>query len=90
MAKLLKKEISSIKKDLINYLKIGNPLISELKKLPLNKSLLEVGLIDSFGVIEIVIYIEKKYKIKIKNDELTKAKFGSINKMVKLIFLKIK
>jgi len=82
--------ITKIRNDLINFLKIGNPLISELKKIPLDKSLLESGHIDSFGVIEIVIYLEKKYKIKINNDELTKSKFGSLNKMSKLVFNKLK
>ncbi len=89
MAKELDK-ILKIRNDLINYLKIGNPLIAELKDIPLDKSLLELGYIDSFGVIEIVMYLEKKYKIKIKNDELTKAKFGSLNKMSKLVFNKLK
>jgi len=82
--------IIKVRNDLINFLKIGNPLISELKKIPLDKSLLELGYIDSFGVIEIVIYLEKKYKIKIKNDELTKSKFGSLNKMSKLVSNKLK
>mgnify|MGYP001320950636 FL=1 len=89
MAKELDK-IFKIRNDLINYLKIGNPLISELKEIPLDKSLLELGYIDSFGVIEIVMYLEKKYKIKIRNDELTKSKFGSLNKMSKLVFNKLK
>ena len=89
MAKELDK-ILKIRNDLINYLKIGNPLISELKEIPLDKSLLELGYIDSFGVIEIVMYLEKKYKIKIRNDELTKSKFGSLNKMSKLVFNKLK
>ncbi len=89
MAKELDK-ILKIRNDLINYLKIGNPLISELKKIPLNKSLLELGYVDSFGVVEIVIYLEKKYKVKIKNEELTKSKFGSLNKMSKLVFDKLK
>ena len=89
MAKELDK-ILKIRNDLINYLKIGNPLIAELKEIPFDKSLLELGYIDSFGVIEIVMYLEKKHKIKIKNDELTKAKFGSLNKMSKLVFNKLK
>ena len=45
-----------ILKDLIDYLKKGNPLIRNRKNIPLDKSLLELGLIDSFGVIEIITY----------------------------------
>ena len=79
-----------ILKDLLIYLKKGNPIISKLKKIPLNKSLVELGYLDSFGVIEIITYFEKKYKIKINDNEITKKKFGSITKMVNLVFVKIK
>ena len=78
-----------ILKDLIDYLKKGNPLIRNRKNIPLDKSLLELGLIDSFGVIEIITYLEKKYKIKINDNEITKGKFGSLNKMSKLVSEKI-
>lgn len=78
-----------ILKDLIDYLKKGNPLIRNRKNIPLDKSLLELGLIDSFGVIEIITYLEKKYKIRINDNEITKEKFGSLNKMSKLVSEKI-
>ena len=78
-----------ILKDLIDYLKKGNPLIRNKKNIPLDKSLLELGLIDSFGVIEIISYLEKKYKIRINDNEITKEKFGSLNKMSKLVSEKI-
>ena len=74
-----------ILKEIINYLNQSSPIIKNLKKLPMNESLLELGYLDSFGVIDLVSFIEKKYKIEIKDDELTKEKFGSINKMVNLI-----
>ena len=48
-----------------------------------------MGLIDSFGVIEIISYLEKKYKIRINDNEITKEKFGSLNKMSKLVSEKI-
>ena len=78
-----------ILKDLIDYLKKGNPLIRNRKNIPLDKSLLEMGLIDSFGVIEIISYLEKKYKIRINDNEITKEKFGSLNKMSMLVSEKI-
>ena len=78
-----------ILKDLIDYLKKGNPLIRNRKNIPLDKSLLEMGLMNSFGVIEIISYLEKKYKIRINDNEITKEKFGSLNKMSKLVSEKI-
>jgi acyl carrier protein len=83
------KKQNNIEKNLIDFLKKGNPLIKKLKLIPKDKSLVELGLVDSFGVIEIIGYFEKKYKIKIKDSEITKEKFGSINKMTKLVQEKI-
>ena len=80
---------NNIEKNLIDFLKKGNPLIKKLRVIPKDKSLVELGLVDSFGVIELIGYFEKKYKIKIEDSEITKEKFGSINKMIKLVQKKI-
>ena len=85
----MKKNKEKILKELQVYLNQSSPIIKNTKNLPLNKSLLELGYLDSFGVIDLVSFIEKKYKIKVENDELSKEKFGSMNKMVNLIFEKI-
>ena len=74
---------------LITYLKKGNPSLDKIKDIPMDKSLVELGYMDSFGVIDTVTFIENKWKIKIEDEELTKEKFGSINKMVNLICQKI-
>tara|TARA_Y100000389_G_C17463542_1_gene523615 strand:- start:365 stop:637 length:273 start_codon:yes stop_codon:yes gene_type:complete len=83
-------KIIQIQKKIITYLKTGNPLLQNKKKIPIDKSLLELGLIDSFGVIELVGFIEKNFKIQINDNELTKQKFGSILKMSKLISNKLR
>ena len=46
-----------IKKDLIGYLKKGNPVLNKMKDLPTEKSLVELVYIDSFGVIDVVTYL---------------------------------
>ena len=81
--------IKEIEVDLIKYLKSGNPLIAKLDEIPKNDSLVELGYIDSFGIIDLVTYFEKQWKIKIENEEITVEHFGSINKMIKLINQKI-
>ena len=80
----------TIKSDLLSFLKKGNPMIAKQKGFPYDKSLIELGLMDSFGVIEVITYLEKKYKISVDDDEITKEKFGSFNKIVNLTFNKIK
>ena len=74
---------------LITYLKKGKPSLDKIKDIPMDQSLIELGYMDSFGVIDTVTFIENKWKIKIEDEELTKEKFGSINKMVNLICHKI-
>ena len=78
-----------IEKDLIRYLKNGNPILDKIKDVPLNESLVELGYIDSFGVIDLVTYLENKWKVKIENAEITKEKFGSISKMINLVYSKL-
>jgi|TARA_B100001964_G_scaffold221363_1_gene265298 acyl carrier protein len=78
-----------IEKDLIRYLKKGNPILSNMKNISMDESLVELGYIDSFGIIDLVTYFENKWKIKIENEEITKEQFGSINKMVNLISTKL-
>jgi acyl carrier protein len=86
----MKKSKENIKKNIIKFLQKGNPQFNQAKNIPLNKSLVELGYMDSFGVIDIITYIEKKWKIKINDDEITKELFGSINKMTELVFSKLK
>ena len=78
-----------IKKDLINYLKKGNPVLDKLSEIPEEESLVELGYMDSFGVIDVVTYLENKWKVKIDDAEISKEKFGSISKMANLIFIKV-
>ena len=78
-----------IEEDLIRYLKNGNPKLLNMKAVPMDKSLVELGHIDSFGVIDLVTYLESKWKVKIENEEITQDHFGSINKMVNLVNKKL-
>ena len=81
--------IKDIENDLIRYLKNGNPMLDKMKKVPMNESLVELGYMDSFGVIDVVTYLENKWKVKIDDDEITKEKFGSITKMAILVAKKV-
>ena len=83
------KKSSKIVDTIIDYLKKGNPTYNELQVIPLDQSLVELGYMDSFGVIDMVTFLEGYYSITINDDEITKEKFGSINKMAKLVEEKI-
>jgi acyl carrier protein len=52
-------------------------------------SLLEKGIIDSTGVLELVAFIEETYKFKIKDEELVPENLDSIKNISKFILGKI-
>ena len=79
---------NTIKLDLIKYLCDGNPQLNS-KDLPTDKSLVEMGYLDSFGIVDTIVYLENKYKIKIQDEEINKENIGSIDKMVDLILNKL-
>ena len=55
---------------------------SELKD---SVSLLELGIIDSTGVLELVNFIEESYGITIEDDELTPENLDTIDRMFEYI-----
>ena len=57
--------------------------------IPLDTSLVDEGIIDSYGVIELVAFIENYWGISIEPEDFTRKKMGSINLMAKLIERKI-
>lgn len=56
--------------------------------LPMDSSLIEAGILDSYAIVELVTYLEAEFDIRIPDEDLTKEKFGSINKMAKYVALK--
>jgi len=54
----------------------------ELDEIPLDKSLIDEGIIDSFGLIEISSYLERTFGITIAEEDMIRENFGSVNKMI--------
>lgn len=54
-------------------------------KLSNGDSLMEQGLIDSTGALELVTFLEGKYGIKIEDNELDPENLDSIDKLVRFI-----
>ena len=48
-------------------------------------SLLEKGIIDSTGIIQLVTFLEKEFNIKIENQDLLPENFESINSITALV-----
>lgn len=75
------------KEVIINIIKIINPHYDGtiIDKTPL----FEVGVIDSLGVINLVLAIEEEFKVKILNDELITQNFDNVDSIYKLISSKL-
>ncbi len=86
----MKTDKKKIKIEIIKFLKKKNPIFLKLKKIPENKSLLKLGYLDSFGLIELIEFIEKKFKLKINDNEMNLEVFDSLNKMSSWIEKKVK
>ena len=78
-----------IKKEIIDYFKLGNPKLKNLKEFPTSESLISLGYVDSFGIIESISYLEKNFKIKIQDDAITLDNLGTIDLMTQLVLKKL-
>ncbi|MBV5315347.1 MAG: acyl carrier protein [Prolixibacteraceae bacterium] len=57
----------------------------EKEDIELDKSLVDTGIIDSMGLIEISAYLQREYEIKITEEKMNRNNFGSVVKIVDFI-----
>jgi acyl carrier protein len=62
-----------------------NFLFSEEKKITEADSFLENGIIDSTGVLELVSFVEEKFNVKVKDEEMIPENLDSISNLVSFI-----
>jgi acyl carrier protein len=76
---------SVIESDVRQFL-VSNYLLGEdPSSLPGQASLIEAGLIDSTGVLELVGYLEDQFEIRIVNEELLPENLDSIDNIVAFV-----
>jgi len=44
-------------------------------------SFLETGILDSFGVMQLVAFVEEQFNIEVPTDEVTPSNFDSVNQL---------
>lgn len=54
-------------------------------ELPNDASLLDRGIIDSTGVLEIVLFLEGEFGVEIKASEMLPENFDTVNNMVRFV-----
>jgi acyl carrier protein len=60
----------------------------EFRGLPGSASLIEAGIIDSTGVLELVGFLEEAYEIEITDSELVPENLDSIDNVVRFVGVK--
>ncbi len=73
----------------INQFIIDNFLFGDGSKLAADTPLLEKGIIDSTGVLELVAFIEDNFNITVADEELVQDNFSSVNAIEKFLKSKI-
>ena len=56
--------------------------------IPLDQSLVDGGVIDSYAIVELATWLEHEFSITIEDEEMTKEHFGSIVLMARFILRK--
>lgn len=65
---------------------LENLLFSEdQSELPDEVSLLDRGIMDSTGVLEVVLFLEEQFGIKVKDTEMLPENFDSVNNLVRFV-----
>ena len=79
----------SVRDDIVNFVLTNFPTDHTASTLPLHESLVERGIIDSMGVVELVEFLEKRWSIVIDESEITREKMGGVIKMANLVLEKL-
>jgi acyl carrier protein len=77
---------------------IDNPIYDDLSKfiadhilkqpqreIAPNEALISVGLIDSFNLVDLALYVEDTFGVRIDDTELTSDNFDTLNQLVAII-----
>ncbi len=55
-----------------------------------DRSLIDQGIIDSFGLVEITAFIFQHFEVEVREEDMTREAFGSLNKMAKFVARRIR
>lgn len=73
--------------EILNYLLgfLCQSFLVERNEINLEESLIDQGIIDSFGLVEISTFIEGRYGFTIEEDDMSRENFGSALRITEFI-----
>ncbi|HSK15173.1 MAG TPA: acyl carrier protein [Gaiellaceae bacterium] len=75
----------TIEHEIRAFLRDNFPLSADGVTLDRNDSLIEVGVIDSTGVLELIGFIEERYEIQIADEEVLPENLDSIANIIRFV-----
>jgi acyl carrier protein len=82
-------ETTIITKEKINEMLLDficHQFLVDQEEIEVNKSLIDTGIIDSMGLIEISSFIEKNYNFNVTEEQMNRQNFGSVVSIVDFIY----
>jgi len=78
----------NIEQEIWRYI-VDDILFGDREKLQVDTSFQEHGIIDSLGFVELITFVEKKFGIEIKDDELIPENFDNLQKITRFVEWKL-
>ena len=78
-------QTSSVSDVLITFIKENFITGRSQKEISPEESLIDSGIIDSTGILELVMFIEEKYSITIEDEELIPENLDSVKNLVSFL-----
>lgn len=81
-------DAAAVEREVTQFI-VDNFLFGNAKEAPAaNTSFMETALIDSTGVLELVAFVEEKYRFKVSDDELVPENLDSVANLAKFVVRK--
>jgi acyl carrier protein len=81
-------EKNMVLEELINGILAVN-ITYKREEIPIDENLIELGMLDSVDLLEFISFIEDKFKIEVKDDEMTLENFGTLIAINKYVLRKV-
>jgi len=72
-------------KELVRAFIVDNFLFGDGDKLAIDTPLFDKGIIDSTGVLELIVFIEENFNVTVADEELVQSNFSSISAIDRFI-----
>jgi acyl carrier protein len=78
-------DTAHVESEVRGYLLENHLFTSDGAQLPNDASLLEKGIIDSTGILEVIMFLESKFGVTVKDSEMLPENFDSVNNIVRFV-----